>query len=473
MRHWIAILGVLIIMRAPVAAQTPAAGTQTRPAELTEAEKTNLLRKQWIEALQTVATKHGLKVDDIRLSEGQDDARKKAYAEALQALAKDPDMAPFFAVDENLVREHVRETDRVWVERLIAAGAAQKEAKSVNATSTNPVAPKSAERSGFTDLVALALDSQNFLAADKSAVSLNLNALALVGLNSETVSAQAAYRRYDALRRLGGTFTFGAKIPEGEITGLTGLPSAATILDVMAWDAKVRIVGDRDPRARRWYPEMLGWLGGLNEIAASLIEMLPAGEDRLVQQVIADQNSFLRQESARIREELVNSLQISIKVAGQHLTKEKGKNKYTIALLGDQGFGDTDLTFNLLYSVVDDVSVDDVTMGADGVFAVKTWSGAVGLNTLVAKNALVQGRATELSLNGKFDIPTDTAAAPIERKTVWNVVGSISLPWGDAAKIPVAVTFTNDPNNLKKEKFVTGYIGVSYDFGALKSLFKP
>ena len=468
MRHWVAILGVLITMRAPVAAQTPAAGTQTRPAELTEAEKTNLLRNQWIEALQAVAPKHGLKVDGIRLSDGLDDARKKAYAEALQVLAKDADMAPFFAVDENLVREHVRETDRAWVERLVAAGAAQKEAKSVNATSTNPVAPKSAERSGFTDLVALALDSQNIVGADKSAVSLSLNALALVGLNSETESAQAAYRRYDPLRRLGGTFTFGAKIPEGEITGLTGLPSAATILDVMAWDAKVRIVGDRDPRAARWYPEMLGWLGGLNEITASLLEMLPDGEDRFVQQVIADQNSFLRQESARIREELANSLQITVKVAGQHLTKEKGKNKYTIALLGDQGFGDTDLTFNLLYSAVDDVSV-----GADGVFTVKTWSGAVGVNTLVGKNVLVKGRATELSLNGKFDIPTDTAAVPIERKTVWNVVGSIALPWGDAAKIPVAVTFTNDPNNLKKEKFVTGYIGVSYDFGALMSLFKP
>jgi hypothetical protein len=121
-----------------------------------------------------------------------------------------------------------------------------------------------------------------------------------------------------------------------------------------------------------------------------------------------------------------------------------------------------------LYSVVDDVS-----LGADKVLDVKTWSGAVAVNTLVAKNALVKGRATELSLNAKFDVPTDKAALPIERKTVWNVVGAIALPWGDAAKIPVSIMFTNDPNNLKKEKFVTGHIGISYDFGALKSLFKP
>lgn len=467
MRYWIAILVLLSFTSVPAAAQRRTAPGSAPQATLNDTQKTDRLRERWIAALQAVAPKHGLNVDGIRLGLGADSARRAAYTEALQALANDPAMAPFFAVDENLVREHVRDSDRAWVARLVEAGAGQKEAKSVNATSTNPVAPKVAERSGFTDLVALALDTQNVVAADKTAVSVNFNALALVGLNSRTESAQAAYRKHDALRRVGGTFTFGAKIPEGEITGLTGLPSAATILDVAAWDAKVRIVGDRDPRARRWYPEMLGWLGGLNEAGAALLEMLPEGDDRLVQQLITEQNSLLLRQSARVREALANSLQISVKAAGQHLTKEAGKNKYTFAVLGDQGFGDTDVTFNVLYSVVDDVS-----LGADSLFVVKTWSGAIGINTLVAKNALVQGRATELSLNGKFDAPIDKASVPIERKAVWSVVGSIVLPWGDAAKIPVAVTFTNDPNNLKKEKFVTGYVGVSYDFGALKSLFK-
>ena len=78
MRYWIAIFGVLISMRVPAAAQTPAAGTQTPPARLSEAQKTNLLRTQWVEALEAIAPKHGLKVDGIRLT-GPQDARKKAY----------------------------------------------------------------------------------------------------------------------------------------------------------------------------------------------------------------------------------------------------------------------------------------------------------------------------------------------------------------------------------------------------------
>ena len=47
------------------------------------------------------------------------------------------------------------------------------------------------------------------------------------------------------------------------------------------------------------------------------------------------------------------------------------------------------------------------------------------------------------------------------------------LPWADAAKIPVSIMWTSDPARLTNEKYVTGHIGVSYDFGALKKLFKP
>lgn len=456
-----AVAALLVLsLSVPAGAQAPA--NPSAPAGMT-AEQTALLRVRWEAALRAVATST-VTVSGLTLA-GPDAERRTKYAEALEKLALDPAMVPLFVADESIVAERVRQSDRDWVARLAEAGAADKGAKATNAAATNAVAPKIAERSGFTDFVALALDSQNVVAADKSAVSVNLNALALLRLDSDTESAQALYRRHDTLRRLGGTFTFGAKVPEGEITGLTGLPSASNILDAIAWDTKVRIIGDRDPRARRWYPEMLGTLGGLNEIAVSLLEMLPAGEDRFVQPIV---RNLLAQKAAAVKEKLAHSLQVSVKVAGQHLTRETGKNKYTFAVLGDQGFGDTDLTFNLLYSMVDDVS-----LGSDRLFNLKTWSGAIGVNTLVSKNALVKGRSTELSLNAKFEVPTDASAVPIDRKTVWNLAAALTLPWGDTAKIPLSVTVTNDPNRPAKEKFVTGYVGISYDFGALKSLFKP
>jgi hypothetical protein len=43
--------------------------------------------------------------------------------------------------------------------------------------------------------------------------------------------------------------------------------------------------------------------------------------------------------------------------------------------------------------------------------------------------------------------------------------------FGKSGKIPLSIIWTNDPNNLAKERFVTGQIGISYDLGALKSLF--
>jgi hypothetical protein len=483
MTKWILIVALVAAVPAPAAAQTPcpdmAKLTDAQRAalsKLSDPEKAALLTKEWQAALVTVAaaTKQTpITTDDVTANglrlDGPEAARRNGYFAALYGLADDCNMAPFFVADLSLVEQQVRDVDRDWVARLAAVGAGEKGAKSVNATATNAAAPKSAERSGLTDLIALALDTQNFVATDKSAVSINLNAIALIGLNNENQTAQAAYRKHEGLRRLGGTFTFGAKIPEGEITGLTGLPSAETLLDAVSWDVKVRIKGDRDPRARHWYQQMLGRLGGLADIATLLLTLMPAPEDRFFQTVITDlRGSVLVQESKRVRDAIANSFQMSVKAAGQHLTEEKGKNKFTFAVLGDKGFGDTDLTFNLLYTVVDDVS-----LGADNLFAVKTFSGAIALNTLVARNALVEGRATELSINGKFDAPYDAKDLPIERETVWNVVGSVTLPWGASAKIPVSLTYTNDKNNLEKANYVKGYVGISYDFGALKSLFKP
>lgn len=472
MRRWLTICIVLVTVCAirasaqPVPA--PAAAAQPTPS------RDALLRNRWDVAVAQAAADRQLVISSTgvitKKGGGEVPAEQKTevYRAAFETLPFDPMLASFFVPNTQLVDEVTPSTELGLIKALADSAAGEKGAKSVNAASTNPSAPKVAERSGFTDLVALALDSQNFVSADKTAVSLNLNAVALVGLKSKTLSAPAAYRRYDGLRRVGGTVTFGAKIPEKEITGLSGLPTADTLFDVFSWDVKVRAIGDRDPRAQRWFRLMLGDLGGLGEIATLVLStpFVPLSELPPLQQAL---NNSFGAAVLRVKTLVSNSLQVSVKAAGQHLTTEKGKNKYSFAILGDQGFGDTDLTFNILYSAAEDVSVAP----ASALFTVKTWSGALAVNTLVAKDALVKGRATELSLNAKFEVPVDKEAMPIERKNVWNVVGAVTLPWGDAAKIPVSVTFTSDPANLKKEKYVTGHIGVSYDFGALKSLFKP
>ena len=39
--------------------------------------------------------------------------------------------------------------------------------------------------------------------------------------------------------------------------------------------------------------------------------------------------------------------------------------------------------------------------------------------------------------------------------------------------IPVSVVYTSDPNVLDKQTFVRGFVGVSYDFGALRRFLGP
>jgi len=471
MRRWLTICIALVTVCAIRASAQPVpAPAAAQPAP---SAREALLRNRWDIAVAKAAADRQLVIAAGVITKADGSAvpaerKTEVYRAAFETLPADPTLAAFFLPNPQLVDEVTPSTELGLIKALADSAAGEKGAKSVNAASTNPSAAKVAERSGFTDLVALALDSQNFVSADKTAVSLNLNAVALVGLKSNTLSAPAAYRRYDGLRRVGGTVTFGAKIPEKEITGLSGLPTADTLFDVFSWDIKVRAIGDRDPRAQRWFRLMLGDLGGLGEIATLALStpFVPFSELTPLQRALDD---TLGAAVLKVKTLVSNSLQVSVKAAGQHLTTETGKNKYSFAVLGDQGFGDTDLTFNVLYSAADDVSVAP----ASALFTVKTWSGALALNTLVAKDALVKGRATELSLNAKIEVPVDKDATPLARKNVWNVVGAVTLPWGDAAKIPVSITFTSDPANLKKEKYVTGHVGVSYDFGALKSLFKP
>lgn len=47
---------------------------------------------------------------------------------------------------------------------------------------------------------------------------------------------------------------------------------------------------------------------------------------------------------------------------------------------------------------------------------------------------------------------------------------SDSIPIREAAKIPISVVYINDANALAKSKYVSGQVGISYDFSALKKL---
>lgn len=452
---------------------TPAAAQQANVVG------SKVIAQRWNVIFPAVLAERGLQLEDAKGTpvtnraqaarvSGDPEVVRAAYEEALARLVLDPEVQRFvFTPDGTLIDQQVRPSDRAWVERLAASDAGEKEAKTVNASATNPAAARVAERSGFSDLIALALDTRKFISANDTAVSVNLNAIALVGLNSDRESGPALYRRHETLRRLGGTFTFGAKVPEGEITGLTGLPTASNLFDAISWDLGVRVYGDRDPRSRKWDNVMLGTLGGLNQVSSDLLGLVPIGDARILQGILNDRLGLA---VANVKRQLNRSAQITIKGAGQHLTEVAGNNKYSLVVLADKGFSDSsDITFNTVVSVVDDVALAPGT-----IVSLKTWTLALALNHVTAKNALVQGRAIELSANVNVEVPFDDDPALLEpRENKWHVVGAVILPWADAARIPVSITWTSDPARLTNEKYVTGHIGVSYDFGALKRLFKP
>jgi len=443
------------------------------------ADKFDRLARLWAQILPAVVAEHGLRLVDASARpvtslagadhvEGDPAAVRAAYRDAMDRVLAHGDANEFYTADARLIAEKIRPGDQEWVQKLIDVRADEKSAKSLNGTSTNPAAPRVAERSGFTDFLAIALDSQNVVSTDDTAVSLSLNALAALGLDPTSGrSAPALYREHDTLRRLGGTVSFGAKIPEGDITGLTGLPSADTLFDVFAWDTKVRLLGDRDPRAKKWDDLMLGVLGGAGEILANLGTISPRGDLAIfadVAKVTVDQAKAVV--NARLR----SSGQVTFKAGGQHLTKEKGKNKYTFAVLADKGIGTTtDVTFNAAY-----VMVDDVSLGADKLVTLETWTVVMALNHTRWRDAIVKGRAAELSFNANFEFPVGSEPLlPNKREKAWRLIGAIALPFGDVAKIPISVTYASDPNSLSKEKFVTGHVGVTYDFGAFKKFLKP
>lgn len=331
-------------------------------------------------------------------------------------------------------------------ERL--AGDASKLARSVEAAATNPAAVGLVERSGLIDKLALTLQGQKLLSADETAVTLNLNALALLGRPE-----QGPVR--PGLSRLGGSVTFGAKLPQKEIVGFSGLPDADKLLDALSWDLKLRLWGDRDPRAREW--ARYQWA----DTAMLQLDAIAPADLAAVRSAIQELGN------AQVERAIGRSTQASLKFAGQHLTREAGLNKYSGSLLVDVGLGLADFTLNATYSAAQDVKL------ANGLpVTLKQWKLAAGLSATLARDLLVEGRGTELTVSGEALLPWDGNSVPLDRKTTWKADASLKLPITDTTQVPISVTWTNDPNNLTKSKYVRGQMGISYDFKSLVQLAK-
>jgi len=392
--------------------------------------------------------------------------KRRLYKKAIERLVADARQGRLDLPNTLLATDQTLAADQRFVENLQAAGAEKKAAKSVDSRSTNPMTAGLAERSGFTEFIALALNSKGFFAADQNAVTLNLNALALYSLaDSEVYTDLLRYQQHSALRRLSGSVTFGAKIPEKQITGISGLPDADKLLDVFTWDVKVRLLGDRDARSERWYPLTLG-LGDLREKIAGVVKTLVPAEDvALVEELFAADLGAAIQD---IKETIAKSVQLSFKTSGTHLTEEVGRNKYSGELLFDAGLGmNADVTANLLYSVT-----EDVRLGAQNAFTVKQLTVNAALTTHFGQDAIIKGRAVGWNSGLAVTVFQNKSSIPIPVDNTWKLYTTFEIPVTDAANVPLSVVYSNDPNALTKQKYVTGFVGINYDFSALGKLFK-
>jgi len=407
-----------------------------------------------------------------RLAAASSDADKRAvYREMFETLIRNEGLYRRLSPAE--YRDVLaKDSMRAYSERVTGVGENLRESAvspSVNAPLSNPAANSLVERGLGTELIALAADLKSLFAADGSAVTVNLNAVALfrgTTKNNINAGAQYLYAQRENWRRLTGSVTFGAKIPEKDLTGISGIPNPNELFDAIAWDVKFRALGDRDPRASRWYGLFIDRMGTVNELAAIVVTHPGiAVTDLAVAREAAE--GVVGQRLAIAANHIGNSLLLSVKTSGQHLTQVEGRNKYVVAVMVDKGFGDVDFTANATYSTADAPAI-----AATDPFKTKDWQVSAALTGSILKNALVNGRAAELAGSFSGIFPMDDDDVPVDRKNIFKANATLTLPFMDKAKIPLSFTYSNDPNNLMKEKYVTGQIGVSYDFGAIWSALK-
>jgi hypothetical protein len=443
-----------------VALLVPCAGLAQTTAEL-DAK----IRERWTAIFNEVTKARGLTVEGNQLS-GTAEQKAAAYREMVQRINRDPDLIAMAFPDRSLVSEKVRDEDRKFVDAMIQQNAETVVAKSVDSRATNPSAGSLTERSGFTELIALALNGRNLISADDTAVSLNLSGLALISLADPNVYSELyRYQQHSLMRRIGGTVVFGAKVPQKEITGFSGFPGFDELLDVFVWDVKVRVLGDRDPRSEKWYPLTLGRGGLAVQLNPVVLGLVPTGDLGIVRDLLSE---ALGANVAAIKQAIARSPQLTAKFSGTHLTKEEGRNRYSFGALFDAGVGPADITANLLYAIT-----DDVRLGPEEIFEIKQWTVSGSMTTHFAANAISVGRTVDLSVGALANLFRDTAQLPFPVDNTWRVFTTVDVPIGDAARIPVSVIYTNDPNALVKTNYVVGQIGISYDFSALKRLFRP
>jgi hypothetical protein len=445
---------VLLSLARPAAAQAPT--PESRTAQIDQ-----VLHDRWKGILSDVIGPR-----QAALASMPDADRQKLYAEALQRLLDDAAVVKASVPDLSLVDQITPPDERKKVDDMVAAQAKKDvPAKSVSATSTNAATGNLAEKSGFAEMLALALNGQNFFNANATAVSLNLNALALFSLaDSNVYSELHIYRQHDALRRLGGTVVFGSKIPEKDITGISGLPDANTLFDAFTWDVKYRLLGDKDVRSGQFYKYSLGRNAVLNQMIVLQVDV-PVGDVPVFNKALDD---LVAKELAALETRAERSPQLTFKTAGTHLQQEPGKNKYSLGLLFDQGFAtDADLTINALYSVT-----TDVHLGDDQAFDVKQFTLNASLNAKLLRNVIVSNRSVEWSNGAAVNVFTNKSALPMPVTDTWKLFSTFEVPVSATAKIPLSVVFTNDKNELQKTKYVTGFVGFTYDFSALSSLLQ-
>jgi hypothetical protein len=406
-----------------------------------------------------------------QLASATTDAAKEAvYRQMFEALIRNESL--YQKLTPQQLKQIIVNDSSVATKSIVDVGRNIREsaiAPSTSAPLSNPTSTQLVERSASTELLALAADLKQLFSADGSAVTLNLNALGLFrGSQTKEVNAGAQYLYFqrEQLRRLTGSVTFGAKIPEKELTGITAIPDPDKLFDAIAWDVKFRAYGDRDPRASRWHELFIDRLGTVTELAATVPThaIVPLSDTRFA---LTAASEVLGNELRAAANRVSNSLLVSVKFSGQHLTQETGRNKYLVGTMVDKGFADLDFTANATFS-----AADAPAMNATDPFRTKDWQVAAALTGSVLKDALVKGRAAELSASLSGIVPMDDAGVPVDRKRIVKVNTTLTLPFMDKAKIPLSFTYSNDPNNLTKEKYVTGQIGVSYDFGAIWDLFK-
>jgi hypothetical protein len=311
------------------------------------------LQKAWAEILQKAQEQGRLKADVV--------PDQATYDELVAELLKTEAAARYLELTERDRRTYLG-ADPILGQSLGAkiAGDEPALARSSNAAATNPRRVGLLERSGIIDMVSLALQGTNLVSADDTAVTVNLSAAALLCRTCRGTDRPAAtrYRSAGWLNRLAGSLTFGAKIPEKDITGFSGLPDLGNVFDVVVWDVKYRLVGDRDPRSSKWDRYLLGELGGLDEIrniADGAVNDLRIGSEPAA--IVGQRAELVRMAfdplvdrmTDTVARKIQRSLQVSVKFSGQHLTQQAGMNKYTGVLMADKGFGGFDGTLNVSY----------------------------------------------------------------------------------------------------------------------------